>query len=115
MKPARNQRAQHCKGEGHPATDIQRPSSRFFRQENRVYKNQLIVGSFALAIANAAIAGPTVPLGTPLGVGLGTVLGSVLGGVPLGAVLPIASAGMLLVAAVSLVIGIHIVRRKHKG
>jgi hypothetical protein len=80
-----------------------------------VYKNRLIVGSFALVVGNVAIAGPTVPLGTPLGASLGTALGFVLGGVPLGAVLPIASAGMLLVAAVSLVIGVHIVRRKHKG
>jgi predicted MFS family arabinose efflux permease len=73
--------------------------------------NQLIVVTSALATANVAVAGPTVPLGISLGVSLGTVLGQVLGN-PLGAALPIASGGLLTVAALSLVLGIHIVRRK---
>ena len=72
--------------------------------------NQLIVGVLALSIADAAFAG-AVPLGLSLGVSLGRVLGGVLG-TPLGTALPIASGGLLTVAAVSLVLGIRIVRRK---
>lgn len=72
--------------------------------------NQLIVGVLAFSIANAAFAG-AVPLGLSLGVSLGQVLGGVLG-TPLGTTLPIASGGLLTVAAVSLVLGIRIVRRK---
>jgi hypothetical protein len=73
--------------------------------------NKLIVVTSAFAMANVALAGPTVPLGTSLGVSLGGVLGAVLGS-PLGSVLPIAGGGLLIVAAVSLVLGIRIVRRK---
>ena len=54
-----------------------------------------------------------MPLGTPLGLTLGVTLGAVLG-VPLDAILPTGSVGLLLVAAVSLVAGIVIVRRKHR-
>lgn len=67
-----------------------------------------------LASAGSAVAGPTVPLGQPLGLTLGTVLGHPLGGVlgvPLGDVLPAGSA-VLMVATVSLALGIYIVRRK---
>jgi hypothetical protein len=74
--------------------------------------NKLIVGTFAWSMAGAALAGPTVPLGTPLGTTLGVALGAVLGGVPLGSDLPIASVALLTIAAVSLVVGIGIVRRK---
>jgi hypothetical protein len=68
---------------------------------------KLIVVTSALAMTNVALAGPTVPLGTPLGVGLGAVLGNVLG-----FALPIASGGLLTVAALSLALGIYMVRRK---
>jgi hypothetical protein len=74
--------------------------------------NKLLVGTLAVSMANATFAGVTVPLGAPLGTNLGATLGRVLG-FPLGEVLPIASGGLLLVAAVSLAIGIAIVRRKH--
>lgn len=73
--------------------------------------NKLIVGTLAVLISTVALAGPTVPLGLTLGVSLGEVLGAVLGS-PLGSALPIASTGLLTVAAVSLLIGIYIVRRK---
>ena len=74
--------------------------------------NKLIVATFAFAVANAALAGvPTVPLGTQLGRSLGVALGAVLG-LRLGSDLPIASAALLTIAAVSLVVGIVIVRRK---
>jgi hypothetical protein len=72
---------------------------------------KLIVGTLAVLISPAALAGPTVPLGFALGLSLGTTLGAVLGA-PLGSVLPIASVSLLTVAAVSLLIGIYIVRRK---
>ncbi len=52
-----------------------------------------------------------MPLGTSLGVSLGAALGQVLGR-PLGFALPIEGGGLLIVAAVSLVVGICIVRRK---
>lgn len=69
-------------------------------------KNKLIVGTFAASMATAAMAGaPVVPLGTTLGSVLGITLGQVLG-------MPLASGGLLLVAAVSLAAGIGIVRRK---
>jgi hypothetical protein len=78
-------------------------------QTGRIILNfvKLIVVTSALAMANVALAGPTVPLGTSLGVRLGAALGS-----RLGSVLPIASGALLLVAALSLVLGIYIVRRK---
>lgn len=71
--------------------------------------NKLAIGSLAFSVANMALAGQQ--LGTSLGVGLGRTLGGVLG-FPLGSALPIASGGLLTVAAVSLVLGIRIVRRK---
>ena len=73
--------------------------------------NKLIVGAVALFMATAALAGNGVPLGAPLGRSLGVALGAVLG-LRLGSDLPIASAALLTIAAVSLVIGIVIVRRK---
>jgi hypothetical protein len=73
--------------------------------------NKLIVGALAVSMANGALAGLTVPLGASLGVSLGGRLGEVLGN-PLGLLLPIVSGGLLSVAAVSLVLGIYIVRRK---
>jgi predicted MFS family arabinose efflux permease len=57
------------------------------------------------------LAADPVPLGAPLGIRLGEPLGGVLGDV-LGSVLPIAGGGLLTVAAVSLVIGMRVVRRK---
>lgn len=75
--------------------------------------NKLIVGALAVSMANGALAGPTVSLGASLGVSLGGRLGEVLGN-PLGLLLPIVSVSgsLLSVAAVSLVLGIYIVRRK---
>jgi len=72
---------------------------------------KLIAVVSGFAMAGLALAGPTVPLGTPLGTTLGLVLGSALGE-RLGGVLPIASGGLLLVATLSLIFGIYIVRRK---
>ena len=51
-----------------------------------------------------------VTLGGPLGATLGFVLGT-----PVGSVLPIASVGLLGVSALSLAIGIYIVKRKKHG
>jgi hypothetical protein len=80
---------------------------------------KLIVAALAASAANAALAGPAVALGTSLGQGLGLRLGDPLGatlafvlGSPLGGVLPIESAGLLTVSAVSLAVGIYIVKRK---
>ena len=80
---------------------------------------KLIVAVLAASTANVALAGPTVPLGTALGRGLGLTLGGPLGatlgfflGSPLGSVLPIASVGLLGVSALSLAVGIYIVKRK---
>ena len=75
--------------------------------------NKLIMGAVAFSMANMALAGlaPVVPLGGALGVSLGNALGTALG-LQLGSVLPIASGGLLTIAAVSLVLGIRIVRRK---
>ena len=74
---------------------------------------KLVFGALALSLANMAQAGLTAPvaLGTPLGVALGTALGSALGLEP-GTALPIAGGGLLLSAAVRLVVGIRMVRRK---
>ena len=79
---------------------------------------RLWMAAVGLATAGPAMAGPTVPLGQPLGLTLGSVLGTPLGGLlggvlglPLGDVLPAGSA-VLVVAAVSLGLGILIARRK---
>ena len=80
---------------------------------------KLIVAALAVSAANVALAGPTVPLGTALGRGLGLNLGGPLGatlgfvlGTPFGSALPIASVGLLGVSALSLAVGIYIVKRK---
>ena len=81
---------------------------------------KLIVAALAASVANVALAGPSVvPLGTALGRGLGLNLGGPLGatlgfvlGSPLGSLLPIASVGLLGVAALSLAVGIYIVKHK---
>ena len=84
---------------------------------------KLIVAALAASAANVALAGPTVPLGTGLGNGLGLTLGDALGGplgatlgfflgTPVGSLLPIASVTLLGVSALSLAIGIYIVKRK---
>ncbi len=86
---------------------------------------KLIVAALAASAANVALAGPTVPLGTGLGQGLGLTLGDALGdslgttlgfllGSPLGS-LPIASVALLGVSALSLAIGIYIVKHKKHG
>ena len=77
--------------------------------------NRLIIGAGALLATNAAVAGPTVGLGVPVGRTLGLTLGTTLGallGQPVGDVLPMAGSALLLVAAVSLALGIYVVRRK---
>jgi hypothetical protein len=80
---------------------------------------KLIVMALVASAANVALAGPTVPLGTALGRGLGLELGGALGatlgfvlGTPFGSALPIASVGLLGVSALSLAVGIYIVKRK---
>ena len=84
---------------------------------------KLIAAAFAVSAANVALAGPTVPLGVGLGNRLGLTLGDALGGplgaalgfflgTPVGSVLPIASVTLLGVSALSLAIGIYIVKRK---
>ena len=73
--------------------------------------NRLTIGAGALLATNAALAGPTVGLGVPVGRDLGLSLGALLG-LPLGEVVPIAGSGLLLVAGVSLALGIYVVRRK---
>ena len=76
---------------------------------------KLIVAALAASAVNVALAGPTVPLGTGLGLNLGDPLGATLGfvlGSAFGSVLPIASVGLLGVSALSLAIGIYIVKHK---
>jgi hypothetical protein len=87
--------------------------------EETLNAGKLIVAAFAVSAANVALAGPTVPLGTALGRGLGLTLGGPLGatlgfvlGSPLGSVRPIASVGLMGVSALSLAIGIYIVKHK---
>lgn len=72
--------------------------------------NKLIFGTLSFSMTSMALAGTATPLGAPLGITLGNALGATLG--LLGTALPIAGAGLLTVAAVSLVLGIRIVRRK---
>lgn len=74
--------------------------------------NKLIIGTLSFSMANMALAGTVTPLGAPLGITLGNALGAALG-LQLGTALPIAGGGLLTVAAVSLALGIRIVRRKH--
>lgn len=71
--------------------------------------NQLIFGTLSFSMTSMALA--VTPLGAPLGITLGNALDAALG-LQLGTALPIAGAGLLTVAAVSLVLGIRIVRRK---
>lgn len=73
--------------------------------------NKLATGTLTVLMANVALAGAPQPLGLTLGVSLGQALGAVLG-VPLGSALSIANGGLLTVAAVTLLIGIRLVRRK---
>jgi hypothetical protein len=88
-----------------------------------VNAGKLIVATLAASAANIALAGPSVvPLGTTVGRGLGLTLGGPLGatlgfflGTPVGSVLPIASVALLGVSALSLAIGIYIVKRKKQG
>ena len=78
--------------------------------------NKWVVGIFAAVAPSVAVAGPGVPLGTALGTALGAVLGISLGavlGAPLGAIVPLASGGLVVVAA-ALVAGICIARRKRQ-
>ena len=63
------------------------------------------VGLSAYLLTDVALAGLMVPLGVTLGAPLGVTLGAVLG-----SALPVV--GSLTVAAVSLLVGIRIVRRK---
>ncbi|MEP6963911.1 MAG: hypothetical protein ABI845_00365 [Polaromonas sp.] len=74
---------------------------------------KMIFGTLSFSMANMALAGAAVPLGTSLGISLGNALGTALG-LELGTALPIAGGGLLTIAAVSLLLGIRIVRRKQK-
>lgn len=73
--------------------------------------NKLATGTLAVLMANVALAGTPQPLGLTLGVSLGQTLGAVLG-LQLGSALPLANGGLLTVAAVTLLMGIRLVRRK---
>jgi len=78
--------------------------------------NKWIIGMLVAVAPTIAVAGPGVPLGSALGSVLGSVLGISLGGVlgaPLGAIVPLASGGLVVVAA-ALVAGICIARRKRQ-
>lgn len=72
---------------------------------------KLAIGTLTVLMANVALAGAPQPLGLTLGVSLGQALGAVLG-LQLGSALPLANGGLLTVAAVALLIGIRLVRRK---
>ena len=72
--------------------------------------SKFVIAVLTLAVASGAWAGG-VTLGTSAGVSMGDVLGQITG-LPFGAVLP--GGGLLLVAAVSLAVGIRIVRRKEQ-
>ena len=72
---------------------------------------KLVLGTVSFSMANIALAGNVAVLGTPLGITLGNALGTALG-FQLGSALPIEVGGLLTVAAVSLLVGIRIVRRK---
>ena len=74
--------------------------------------NKWIIGMLVAVAPTIAVAGPGVPLGTALGTVLGAVLGVGLGA-PLGAIVPLASGGLVVVAA-ALVAGICIARRKRQ-
>lgn len=81
-------------------------------RESIVALKKMMFGCLSFSMANMALAGGVVvPLGTPLGIALGDALGTALG-LQLGTALPIAGGGLLTVAAVSLVLGIRMVRRK---
>jgi hypothetical protein len=71
---------------------------------------KLIVAVVAGSAANVALAG-VVPLGTTLGRGLGLTVSGALGAT-LGSVLPMASVTLLTVTALSLAVGIYIVKHK---
>ena len=71
-----------------------------------MFANRVLLGVLAGLGANAASAG-TVPLGAQLGEALGRVAG-----IAFGAPLPFVEGGLLTVAAVSLLIGIRIAKRK---
>lgn len=64
----------------------------------------MATGVSASLLAGSACAGnPVTPLGTALGATLGTTLGSAL---------PLTSVGLVSIAAVALIAGIRILRRK---
>jgi hypothetical protein len=101
-----------------PAPD--RSIARIEQGEGTLNATKLIVAALAASAANVALAAVAVPLGAPLGETLGQALGvgalgSALGnllGSSLGSVLPLASLGLLGVAAASLAFGIYIVKHK---
>jgi predicted MFS family arabinose efflux permease len=71
--------------------------------------SRVLLGIVALSATNAIAGVPA--LGVNFGQGLGGVLGAVLGSV-LGTSLPVVGGGLLAVAAVSLLVGVHIAKRK---
>ncbi len=62
-----------------------------------------------LCVAQHSVAGFTV--GTPAGVGAGRVTGDVVGSVTGGAV-PLGLGGIAVIAALSLIIGVQLIKRK---
>ena len=73
-------------------------------------KRTLFFSSALLIMSENAMA--TV-LGTPVGIQVGQTLGSVLP-IALGSSLPITMGGVLGIGAISLAVGIHLVKRKKK-
>tara|TARA_R110002110_G_scaffold415561_1_gene650740 strand:+ start:37512 stop:37739 length:228 start_codon:yes stop_codon:yes gene_type:complete len=74
-------------------------------------KKQHLITLAVLTAAQPALAGQS--LGRPLGTELGNVLGSALSA-PLGGALPAEFGGVAAIAAIGLVLGIQLVRRKKK-
>ncbi len=71
----------------------------------------LFISSILLLISGNAMAGGA--LGTPVGIQLGQALGNVLP-IALGSALPVTIGGVLGIGAVSLAVGIHLIKRKKK-
>ncbi|PTN11053.1 hypothetical protein [Nitrosomonas aestuarii] len=75
----------------------------------------LFISSILLLISGHAIAGGALgtPVGIPVGIQLGQTLGNILP-IALGSALPVTIGGVLGIGAVSLAVGIHLVKRKKK-
>jgi len=74
-------------------------------------KKSIVLGGALLLTTEAALAGDAAPLGTRLGVDLGEALSSVLPEA-LGAALPGGIGGIAAVAAIALILGAQLVKRR---